>query len=142
VYPRSPDLSQTLPCSLHVTGGCSRIAGSCPIIARKRALSEWDKANPGAVYDLAMFRREILPRLGSVPLSEIMEAAGCSRRPRPTTGGGSGRRTCRRVRRWRGSLVSESRTTFNRRGGLRGSPSSHPFSTARAVLPIPTFTGG
>ncbi len=47
------------------------------IAARKRALTEWDKANPGAAYDPEMFRQDILPRLGSVPLSEIMEAAGC-----------------------------------------------------------------
>jgi hypothetical protein len=42
-------------------------------------LSEWDKANPGTVYDPELFRREILPRLGAVPLAEIMEAAGCSK---------------------------------------------------------------
>jgi CRISPR-associated endonuclease Cas1 len=47
------------------------------IAARKRALTEWDKVNPGAVYDPELFRRNILPRLGSVPLAEIMEAAGC-----------------------------------------------------------------
>jgi CRISPR-associated endonuclease Cas1 len=47
------------------------------IAARKRALTEWDKANPGAVYDPELFRREILPKLGTVPLAEIMEAAGC-----------------------------------------------------------------
>jgi hypothetical protein len=58
-----------------------RIAGSCPIIARKRALSEWDKANPDTVYDPELFRREILPRLGAVPLSEIVEAAGYSEPP-------------------------------------------------------------
>ena len=63
VYPRSPDLSQTLPCSLHVIGGCSRIAGSCPAAARKRVLSEWAKANPDTVYDPELFRREILPEL-------------------------------------------------------------------------------
>jgi hypothetical protein len=33
------------------------------IAARKRALSEWDKKNPGPVYDPELFRREILPRL-------------------------------------------------------------------------------
>jgi hypothetical protein len=49
------------------------------IAARKRALSEWDKANPGAVYDPELFRREILPRLAGVKLSEIAEAAGCSK---------------------------------------------------------------
>jgi len=79
VYPRSPDLSQTLPFSPHVTGGCSRIVGSCPIATPERALSEWDKANPGAVYDRELFRREIVPRLGTVKLSEIAEAAGCSK---------------------------------------------------------------
>ncbi|MGO9151542.1 MAG: hypothetical protein ACLP1E_11185 [Acidimicrobiales bacterium] len=48
------------------------------------ALTEWDKANLSAVYNPEWFRREILPRLGSVKLSEVAEAAGCSRRPRPT----------------------------------------------------------
>ena len=47
------------------------------IAARKRALTEWDKANPDAVYDPELFRRDILPRLRTVPLAEIMEAAGC-----------------------------------------------------------------
>jgi CRISPR-associated endonuclease Cas1 len=47
------------------------------IAARKRALTEWDKANTGTVYDPELFRREILPRLGTVPLADIMEAAGC-----------------------------------------------------------------
>jgi transcriptional regulator with XRE-family HTH domain len=49
------------------------------IAARKRALSEWDKANPDTVYDPELFRREILPRLTQVKLSEIAEAAGCSK---------------------------------------------------------------
>jgi transcriptional regulator with XRE-family HTH domain len=49
------------------------------IAARKRALAEWDKANPDAVYDPELFRREILPRLATVKLSEIAEAAGCSK---------------------------------------------------------------
>jgi hypothetical protein len=49
------------------------------IAARKRALAEWDKANPGVVFDPELFRREILPRLASVKLSEIAEAAGCSK---------------------------------------------------------------
>jgi CRISPR-associated endonuclease Cas1 len=49
------------------------------IVARKRALTEWDKANTDAVYDPELFRRDILPRLGTVPLAEIMEAAGCSK---------------------------------------------------------------
>jgi len=49
------------------------------IAARKRALSEWDKANPDVVYDPELFRREILPRLAGVKLSEIAEAAGCSK---------------------------------------------------------------
>jgi CRISPR-associated endonuclease Cas1 len=47
------------------------------IAARKRVLSEWDTANPDTVYDPELFRREILPRLRTVPLAEIMEAAGC-----------------------------------------------------------------
>jgi len=49
------------------------------IAARKRALADWDKANPGPVYDPEMFRREILPRLRTVPLAEIVKAAGCSK---------------------------------------------------------------
>jgi hypothetical protein len=49
------------------------------IAARKRALTEWDRTNPGAVYDPELFRRDILPRLRTVPLAEIMEAAGCSK---------------------------------------------------------------
>ena len=38
---------------------------------------EWDKANPGVNYDPELFRRDILPRLQSVKLSDIAEAAGC-----------------------------------------------------------------
>jgi hypothetical protein len=38
---------------------------------------EWDKADPGAVYDPELFRREILPRLANVKLMDIAEAAGC-----------------------------------------------------------------
>jgi hypothetical protein len=49
------------------------------IAARKRALSEWDKTNPGALYDPELFRREILPRLRTVKLSEIVEATGLSK---------------------------------------------------------------
>jgi hypothetical protein len=37
------------------------------VAARNRALSEWDKANPDMDHDQALFRREILPRLGIVP---------------------------------------------------------------------------
>jgi hypothetical protein len=46
------------------------------IAARKRALSEWDK-RPDAVHDPELFRREILPRLATVKLMDIAEAAGC-----------------------------------------------------------------
>jgi len=55
--------------------------GTCFIdpAARKRAKAEWDKANPGAVYDPELFRREILPRLAAVKLSEIADAVGCSK---------------------------------------------------------------
>jgi hypothetical protein len=49
------------------------------IAARKRALTEWDRANPGTVYDPELFRREILPRLATVKLSQIAEAASCSK---------------------------------------------------------------
>ncbi len=37
------------------------------------------QGNPDAVYDPELFRREILLRLGSVPLAEIIAAAGCSK---------------------------------------------------------------
>jgi CRISPR-associated endonuclease Cas1 len=47
------------------------------IAARKRALTEWNKVSPDRAYDPDLFRREILPRLRTVPLAEIMEAAGC-----------------------------------------------------------------
>jgi len=49
------------------------------IAARKRAQSEWNKANPGTSYDPDLFRRDIWPRLATVPLKEIAEAAGCSK---------------------------------------------------------------
>jgi len=49
------------------------------IAARKRAQSEWDKANPGVVYDPELFRREVWPRLATVPIKEIAAAAGCSK---------------------------------------------------------------
>ncbi len=49
------------------------------ISARKRALTEWELANPGVSYDPELFRREILPRLRTVKLSEIVEAIGCSK---------------------------------------------------------------
>ncbi|MGD0945508.1 MAG: hypothetical protein ABR972_14715, partial [Acidimicrobiales bacterium] len=38
-----------------------------------------DKANSGTIHDPELFRREILPRLGTVPLAEIIAAAGCSK---------------------------------------------------------------
>jgi hypothetical protein len=55
-----------------------------PITTRRvarphQALSECGKANPGMAYDLELFRREIWPRLATVPLKEIAEAAGCSK---------------------------------------------------------------
>ncbi len=49
------------------------------IAARKRALTAWERANPGTVHDPEMFRRDILPRLATVKLSEIVEAIGCSK---------------------------------------------------------------
>jgi hypothetical protein len=49
------------------------------IAARKRALAEWDSLNPGAVYDPELFARDILPRLATVKLSEIVEATGMSK---------------------------------------------------------------
>jgi len=49
------------------------------IAARKRALREWEESHPEAVFDPDLFRREILPGLQGVRLSEIMEAAGISK---------------------------------------------------------------
>jgi hypothetical protein len=49
------------------------------IAARKRALIEWDQANPGTVHNPELFRRDILPRLSTAKLSEIVEATGMSK---------------------------------------------------------------
>lgn len=49
------------------------------ISARKRALRDWDEANPGLKYDPDYFAREILPGLAEVKLADIMEAAGVSK---------------------------------------------------------------
>lgn len=48
-------------------------------IAPQASTSEWDKVNPGTVYDPEMFRREILPSLAGVKLFEIVETIGCSK---------------------------------------------------------------
>ena len=49
------------------------------IAARKRALREWEEANPGAAFDPDYFSRDILPKLASVKLADIVEAAGISK---------------------------------------------------------------
>jgi hypothetical protein len=49
------------------------------IAARKRALREWDDANPGVEFDPDYFRREILPGLQGVKLVDIMSAAAISK---------------------------------------------------------------
>lgn len=49
------------------------------IAARKRALREWEEANPDVAYDPEYFRREVLPRLGQVKLADIAAAANCSK---------------------------------------------------------------
>jgi hypothetical protein len=49
------------------------------IASRKRALAEWDRANPGAVYDPDLFKREILRGLANVKLAEIVAATGISK---------------------------------------------------------------
>ncbi len=49
------------------------------VIAHTGRCWSGDKANPGAVCDPKLFRREILPRLALVILSEIAAAAGCSK---------------------------------------------------------------
>ena len=64
---------------------------SVAISVRKWALSKWDRVNAGVTYDPELFRREILPRLAGVKLSEIVEAIGCSKAWLPRSGGESGR---------------------------------------------------
>jgi|SRR5271166_3786338 len=49
------------------------------IASRKRAIREWDEANPDIAYDPDLFRREILPGLVSIRLTDIMAAAGISK---------------------------------------------------------------
>jgi CRISPR-associated endonuclease Cas1 len=49
------------------------------IASRKRALREWEEANPNADFDPELFRRDILPGLVGVKLAEIVEAIGCSK---------------------------------------------------------------
>jgi len=49
------------------------------IAARKRAQREWDEANLIQAHDADFFRREILPGLANVKLTDIMEAAGISK---------------------------------------------------------------
>jgi predicted transcriptional regulator len=44
-----------------------------------RSLAECQEAKPRTLHDRELFRREILPRLASVKLSEIAKAAGCSK---------------------------------------------------------------
>jgi len=68
---------------------------------------------PTAKADLCWFQREILPRLGSVKLSEIAESQNAQERRHPTSGGTSGRRTFRRGRR---RSVSASNRTLGKDG--------------------------
>ena len=56
-----------------------RATRNAAIAARKRALAEWEEANPGVAYDPELFRREILPGLADVPLKAIMQATGMSK---------------------------------------------------------------
>jgi len=85
-----PDCGGAVTNRLHV--GCDACIGADPaqtpeirgrraaaISARKRALIEWEQANPGVTYDPEIFRREILPRLAAIPLKGIVEAIGCSK---------------------------------------------------------------
>ena len=39
-----------------------------------RSLAKWEQDNPGTVHDPEWFRRDVLPRLARVKLSEIAEA--------------------------------------------------------------------
>lgn len=66
---------QSSPRPLHGLRRCRAQA----IASRKQALVEWERSNPGVVYDPELFRREILPVLKSVKLSAIVEAAGISK---------------------------------------------------------------
>lgn len=49
------------------------------ISARKRVLTEWNRANPEVAYDPEWFRRDIWPGLADVRLKAIIEAIGCSK---------------------------------------------------------------
>jgi hypothetical protein len=49
------------------------------IAARKRALAEWSEVLGDDAYDPELFRRDILPALRTVRLSEIVEATGMSK---------------------------------------------------------------
>jgi hypothetical protein len=67
--------------------------------ARKRALTEWDKAHSDTVYDPELFRRDSCRGSGRYRLARSSRRPGAPRRPHLTTGGGSGGRTCRPGRR-------------------------------------------
>ena len=49
------------------------------IASRKRAFKDWEESNPEISFDPDYFRREILPGLTTVKLSEIMKTAGISK---------------------------------------------------------------
>ena len=72
------------------------------ISARKAGAVRVGQGESRVVYDPELFEREILPRLQSVKLMDIAEAAGCCKRPRRTSGAGSGHRTCRPGQPWLG----------------------------------------
>ena len=49
------------------------------IASRKKALKVWEESHPDIPYDPDYFRREILPGLATIKLTEIMKTAGISK---------------------------------------------------------------
>ena len=62
-----------------IVGIAYLLAFNDPPIPHRALLESGDKANPDTAYDPELFRRDILPRLGTVRLAEIAQAAGCSK---------------------------------------------------------------
>jgi CRISPR-associated protein Cas1 len=56
-----------------------RASRGAAISARKRALRDWEQGHPEVIYDPDLYRREILPRLQGVKLTDIAQAAGISK---------------------------------------------------------------
>ena len=123
------------------SGSKDQVRRGAAIAARKRALIRWDKANPGALYDPELFRRDILPRLAGVKLSEIVEAIW-----RTSTIGRQGRgrmsimETMEEQRRLRRSFSDEYKAEVVER--YRAVQTSPNWSISLAALQIRGSTAG